>query len=177
MTAALEYAKAVFSLGEELGTTEDILRDLLTCSAVIAENPAYPSLIDSPALPVKQKIALIDDAFSGINENLLSLMKILCEKRAFHILPKLRESYEAIYNEAHGICNAEVVSTVALTDEQLSRIEEKLALSTGKKIVLKNTIDPSILGGLKLRYDGIQLDGSLRARLTAMEDRLKNTIL
>ena len=45
---------------------------------------------------------------------------------------------------------------------------------TGKKIILKNTVKPEILGGVMLRYSGIQLDGSVKARLDGFAKSLKN---
>ena len=53
----------------------------------------------------------------------------------------------------------------------------KLSAMTGKKIILKNTISPEILGGVKLRYSGIQLDGSVKTRLDKFEASLKNTVI
>ena len=46
-----------------------------------------------------------------------------------------------------------------------------------KTIILTNTVDPSILGGVKLRYLGVQLDGSVKTRLDKFEDALKNTVI
>ena len=45
---------------------------------------------------------------------------------------------------------------------------EILAMS-GKQIIVRNTHDPKLLGGMKLRYSGIQLDGSIRTRLDSFE--------
>ena len=45
---------------------------------------------------------------------------------------------------------------------------------TGKKIILTNTVKPEILGGVMLRYSGIQLDGSVKSRLDAFSRSLKN---
>ena len=177
MTAALEYAKALFALGEELGTTDAILSDLGDCEAAVSANPGYTAIIDSPALSIEERLSLLDEVFGKMDENLLSLIKILCEKRAFHLLGDLFSDYEMLYNEARGICRADVISATPLSDDQLGRIKDKISLATGKNIILKNTVDTSILGGIKLRYDGVQLDGSLRSRLQAIESRLKNTIL
>jgi len=54
---------------------------------------------------------------------------------------------------------------------------EKLASTTGKKIIIKNTVTPEILGGVKLRYSGKQLDGSVKTRLDKFEQSLKNTVI
>ena len=71
----------------------------------------------------------------------------------------------------------EYYTNITFTEKQKEAISSKLAAMTGKTIILKNTIDPDVLGGLKLRYMGIQLDGTLRARLDAIESGIKKTIL
>ena len=60
---------------------------------------------------------------------------------------------------------------------QIKAMTAKLISLTGKKIVLKNTVDPGILGGVKLRYSGIQLDGSVKTRLDGFEKSLKSVVL
>ena len=61
--------------------------------------------------------------------------------------------------------------------EQLEKMKTKLEKMTGKTIIIKNTVSPEILGGVKLRYSGIQLDGSVRTRLDAFEESLKNIVI
>jgi exodeoxyribonuclease VII large subunit len=56
-------------------------------------------------------------------------------------------------------------------------LKEKLENMTGKAIVIKNTVDKTVLGGIKLRYLGRELDGTLKARLSSIEKSLKNTII
>ena len=48
---------------------------------------------------------------------------------------------------------------------------------TGKQVVLVNQVDPSVLGGIAVRYSGKQLDGTLRRRLDELEAGLKNTVI
>ena len=48
---------------------------------------------------------------------------------------------------------------------------------TEKKIVLKERIDASIMGGLVVRYGTQQLDGSLKSRLDSFEKMLSDTII
>ena len=61
--------------------------------------------------------------------------------------------------------------------EEKAKIVAKLEGITGKTVILKNTVDESILGGITLRYSGTQLDGSLRSRLQKLERLLKGAIV
>ena len=64
-----------------------------------------------------------------------------------------------------------------MTESQKDALAKKLAANLGKTIVIKNTVDKTILGGVKLRYAGIQLDGSVQKRLESFEKNLKNIVI
>ena len=172
-----EYGKALFMLTEELGSTESVLADVTAAAHMFKEFPNYVKLLDTPAVTKGEKLALVDEAFASLDENLRNLIKILCERHSVHIFGDVRCTFAALYNESRGIEEVEAVSAVAMSEEQVLRMTEKLSAMTGKKIILKNTVSPEILGGLKLRYSGIQLDGSVKTRLDKFEAGLKNTVI
>ncbi len=172
-----EYADALFSLTEELGTTEVALSDVRTVREVLNDNKDYIRLLDTPALPVPEKLSLISEAFGTVDESLRNLIMILCEKHAVHAFTRIAKEYEARYNEARGIMNAEVISATALSESARMRLIARLEKTTGKKIILTEHVDKSIIGGLVVRFGAHQLDGSLRTRLSAIEKSLKSTIV
>ena len=177
MIDAKEYGKALFLLTEETRTTKTVAEELLGVKKLLCENPRYIKLLDTPALAKEEKLALVDRAFASLDGNLLNFLKILCEKHALYQLPRVADVYAALYDEARGIERVEAVTAVAMTEKQLSALTNKLAALTGKSIVIRNTIDPTILGGVVLRYAGTQLDGSLRARLETFEKSLKDLVI
>ena len=177
MSGARDYAAALFSLSEELRTSDEVLTDLTVCRDVFKKNPAYVSLTDTPAVSVPEKIALIDTAFEKVNESVRNLIKILCEKHSVHIFSEVTKEFITLYNESRGICPAEIVSAVALTEDQKSKIKQKMESMTGKKVTIKNIVDKDILGGIKLRFMGRQYDASLSNRLNSIEKSLKETVI
>jgi F-type H+-transporting ATPase subunit delta len=66
---------------------------------------------------------------------------------------------------------------VALTAAQQKRLSEKLSAITGKRIELDLRVDPQVLGGIRLDYDGNRLDDTVAHRLDAIRSVLKNTVL
>ena len=55
-----------------------------------------------------------------------------------------------------------------LTGEQRAALQEKLAQTTGKTILLEERVDESLLGGMKVEYAGKELDGSVAGRLETL---------
>ena len=86
-------------------------------------------------------------------------------------------AYRALYNDDNGILPVKAFTAVPLTAEQTAKLSEKLAGITGKKIELQNKIDPACIGGVRLDYDGKRVDDTVRHRLDAVHNLLKNTVL
>ena len=172
-----EYGKALFMLTEELGNTEEALADVLTADEIFKANPDYERLLDTPAIPKEEKLALANEALATLEECVLNLIKILCERHSVHAFRDIAKEFVSLYNESRGIEEVEAVSAIPMSDGQISKMAEKLSLMTGKKIIIKNTVSPEIIGGVKLRYSGIQLDGSVKTRLDKFEASHKNTVI
>lgn len=177
MINAIEYGRALFLLTEEVGSTERVREDVYVLRAAVKENPDVIKLLDTPAVSKEERLAVIDRILSGLDTHLVSLVKMLAEKREAHSLIKVLDAYLAVYDEARGIERVEAVTAKPLTEEQTARLKERLEKKTGKTIIITNTVDESILGGVKLRYMGIQLDGSLKTRLDAFERALTGTVI
>lgn len=177
MTDAKEYGRALFLITEEDSVSDKVRLDVQSAESAIKANPDYVKIIDSPALPKSERVELIDKAFGSLDVRLVNLLKILAENRSFYLFEKAARSYYAFYDEARGIVRVEAVTAVPLTKEQTAALERKLRQKQRGVYVISNTVDPSILGGIKLRYSGMQLDGSVKTRLDKFEEALKSTVI
>ncbi len=177
MSGFEEYAKALFLLSEERHTTDYVAEDAKTVLEVLKKEPAYHNLADTPALPTGEKVALIDRAFGSLDRDLLSLLKILCERRVFYAAPQIMTDYLALVDEARGIIRVVAITAVEMEARQIRAMAEKLEQITKKTVRIENRVDPSVLGGVRLRCQGIQLDSTLRTRLDTLEKSLKTAIV
>lgn len=171
------YGDALFMLADELKQINEMKEDLDILCQIVNENPNYLKLLDTPALSREDRVNLADKAFKGLNQNLINLVKILVERRITYLIFKIRDAYMSAYDISLGIERVEAISIIPLTDAQLNKLKNKLAGITRKQIIIKNTIDPSILGGMKLRYLGKQLDGSVKTSLDRFEQSLKDIVI
>ena len=79
MNGALEYARALFMLSEEVGTADAVADDARTVLSALSENEGYTDLLDTPALPTEKRLSLIGEAFASLDKNLVNLIKILAD--------------------------------------------------------------------------------------------------
>ena len=151
-----------------------IFEELSSLSCIFAENPDYMALLDSPTVNVSERCALIDEAFSSCGEYVKNFLKILCEKKYIHIFPECAKEYEKQYNKKLGIEKVTAITAVPLDDEYRERLIKKLEKETGKKIVLTEKVDKTILGGIILRTENSQTDASVRTRLERIRTEISS---
>lgn len=170
MTAAQkEYGGALYELAAEEACEDQILEGLRLAQQMFRENPDYTKLLIQPAIRKEDRLALLDQAFGGsVQPYVVNFLKILCERRALSDLDGCVEEFCAKLYQARGILPVTAVSAVPLTQQQIQLLKEKLAKTTGKDILLKNKVDETLGGGLKVEYEGKELDGSVAGRFEAL---------
>lgn len=177
MTDLLKYADAIFLLAEEEGMLESVQKELETVNTVLRSNPEYSRILDTPALSKDERLKLIDAAFGTLGEYVQNLLKMLSTSHSTYAFPRLYSAFTKLYNEKKGIVSVEVISAVALTESERSKLKANLERKLCKKVEIINNVDKSILGGIVLRYDSLQLDGSVKTRLDNIERSLKSAAI
>ena len=171
------YAEALFSLSVEENKCDKVYEDTRIALGALSECGEYLSILDTPHLSIGERVAMIDSAFGTLDGHLTNLIKILAEGKRAHLLVKILHEFGRLYDEHRGVFDAYATSAVAMTEEQIAALAEKLRQLTGKEPRIINTVDPSVLGGVKLRFEGKQVDGTVRGRLEGFEKKLRDTVI
>ena len=179
MTAAAKrYGGSLFELAAEEHLDDCILQELDTAAACIAAEPAYLRLLSLPSIPRAQRRALLDEAFGPqMHPYTVNFLKLLCDDGLIRQLPACAREYRARYNQAHGILEVRAAAAVPLDEATRRRLSDRLSAVTGRQIDLTVTVEPELLGGIRLDMDGTRLDGTLRRRLDAIREGLDRLTL
>jgi F-type H+-transporting ATPase subunit delta len=170
-TIAKEYAEALYELSLENHHTEEVFNCLKIVVSLFEENPDYPILLSSPAIPKKERLALLEQAFSNqLPEELVSFLAILVKRGDVDQLAASADDFEKLYNRDRGILSAEIISAKPLSPEQKSALEKKLSTLTQKVIQAVYRTDESLIGGLVIHLDGHTLDGSLKNKINMWKE-------
>ena len=152
-------------------------QQLRTAVNSIEAEPQYLRLLSTPSVPKRERCALLDKAFEGAHPYLVSFLKLLCEEDLLGELPGCLRAYQDRYNVDHNILEVTAVSAIALTAPSREKLLAKLQKMTGKNIVLTETVDPAVLGGLRLDMDGTRLDGTVQRHLERLRTEIDGAVL
>ena len=108
---------------------------------------------------------------------LVNFLKLLCERKILREFAGCCEEFIRRYNSAHGIAEAVVTSAVKLSDTQMEALKAKLEKLSGKKVYLVQKTDASVLGGLRVELEGVQLDGTVQSRISGISKKLNELVV
>lgn len=176
--AGTVYGQALYSLAREENLDDTILPQLQLVQACFDAEPDYLTLLGSVSLSKPERCRLLDESLgAAVHPYLLNFLKILVEQGKIRHFPQCFSAYQQEYYRDHNILPVTAVTAIALSQPQAQRLKEKLAGITGKDILLSNQVDSALLGGVRLDYDGKQLEDSIAQRMQNVRQLLKNTVL
>jgi F-type H+-transporting ATPase subunit delta len=82
----------------------------------------------------------------------------------------MAEEYESLLRDEQGETVALVTSAVPMKETEMVVLQALLEKKTGRKIMLRCTVDPSLIGGLRVEADGWVADGSIRNKLQQIKE-------
>ena len=172
------YGESLYELAKDESLGKVIGEQLAVLQESFRQEPDFVRLLSSPNLTKVERCQILDDSFRGkVHPYVLNFLKILTEKGYMRYFSDCCDAYTALFDQDNGILRVDAVSAVALSQQQADKLKQKLARITGKEIVLRNRINPAVLGGVRLDYDGQRLDDTVSHRLDAIRDVLSKTVL
>lgn len=175
---AATYGQALYDLARDEGLSQKLLEELSALDQSLRSEPGFVQLLSAPNIPKEERVRILDHSFRGrLHPYVLNFLKILTEKGYMKHFSGCCQVYRQQYNRDNGIVPVTAYTAIPLSDELRRKLTRKLSTVTGKTIELECRIDPETLGGVRLDFDGKQVDGTVRRRLEDIRSILKNTVL
>ncbi len=172
---ARRYARALVQLATEEGGVEKFHAELTAFNKVLAENRNLWVILCSPAYRIEAKRGMMQELIDelDLSSTVKNFLLLVLDKNRLGYLPQVVESYGMFADELSGVIRPTITSAMPLDDAQVEQITGALAKSTGKKVVVKVEVDPSLIGGVVTTIGDKAFDGSLKTQLAKIGDILQ----
>jgi F-type H+-transporting ATPase subunit delta len=170
---ARSYATALFELGQKTGETESFGHALNRMADLIESDRRIRDFLRSPKIDAAAKKAALTKALGRSASPLfVNFLKVMIDKRRQNLVPEVAVQY-ALKLDAHlGRLNAQVTLAREPGEREEQDIAKRLSQLLGQSVIPHIRVDPSILGGIVVRYGDRVMDGSLRRRLLSMRNQM-----
>ena len=172
------YGEALYDLARSENLDSQILAEITALKESFIQEPDFLRLMAAPNVPKEERCQILDSSFrEKVHPYVLNFLKILTEKGYIREFDRCCKVFRDRYNQDNGILAVTAVTAVPLKEELREKLLEKLSQVTGKHIDLSCRVDPDTLGGVRLDFDGMQVDGTVRRRLDDIRSILRSTVL
>ena len=115
------------------------------------------------------------EAVLEVREQMGEIIRLMRADLELTLLPRVYDAYRELLGDKLGICVVDVTTAVPLDDGLRQLITEKAEADLGRRAVLRERIDTSILGGIIMDVDGNYIDASMISQLNRARNVLKDT--
>lgn len=171
---ARRYARALHDLAREAGATEAVGKELGQVVAVYAADAGTRDVLTRPWIKPgdRRGVAAAIAQKVGARKLVQDFLGLVAERGRADHLPEIVAAYGTLVDDELGRTRAPVRTAVALTDAEKRQLSGKLERALGKRIILEEQVDATLLGGFIAQVGSLILDGSLDGQLARMRQRL-----
>ena len=169
------YAIALFELARDTNALDAVQADLASFDGLLAESPDLARLVRSPVFSGEEQAkalgAILDKA--GIKGVAANFLRVVAENRRLFAVRDMIRDFTKLLAAHKGEVSAQVTVAQPLNDARLNEVREALRAVTGKDVKVDVDVDPSIIGGLKVKLGSRMVDASLRTKLNSIKFAMK----
>jgi F-type H+-transporting ATPase subunit delta len=166
------YARSLFEVAKERGSLDELREQLGQFADALEGNRDFQVFLFSPYFSTAEKKEGLGRAVLDADPVFMNFLEALIERHRMPAVFRIRAQFEALWKEENQLLPVQVTSAIALDDEIISTIGQRIGEQTGRKVELSSTVDADILGGIVLRVGNSVLDASIRNRLDQLRKQV-----
>ncbi|WP_077034424.1 F0F1 ATP synthase subunit delta [Pelomonas sp. KK5] len=167
-TIARPYAEALYQVAK----TQDVKAwaQQLDALALVAGDAELRQFADNPKVSAEQVFEVMSAAAKQpLVAGVQNFVREVIANGKLAALPAMVEQFHALANAAAGVADAQIYSAFPIDAAQLADVVGSLEKRFGRKLEAHVSLEPSLIGGIRVVVGDEVLDTSVKARLERMK--------
>jgi F-type H+-transporting ATPase subunit delta len=166
------YARSLFEVAKENDVLDRVHDELGEFADALDEDRQLQVFLFSPYFSSQEKREGVRKVVSDADERVVNFLELLAERHRMPALFRIRREFDSMWAEENQLLPVTVTSAVELDEGLVSEIGDRIQEQTGRKVELSSTVDPDVLGGLRVQVGNMVLDGTVRNRLERLRKQV-----
>jgi F-type H+-transporting ATPase subunit delta len=162
------YARALFEVGKEHDTLEEMHEELDQFAAALNDHRQMAVFFFSPYFSTDEKKAALKRTIEDADPLFMNFLEALVERRRMPVIFRIRAEFEVLWDKEKRLLPVQITSAVALDEKTIQSIGDRISEKTGQKVELSSSVDANLIGGIVLRVGNVILDASIQSRLNQL---------
>ena len=174
-SAARRYAAVLFEVVQAKGDLAKAEGELQAFVALVDGHKELQTVLAHPAISALKKRELVEqilNAIPDVSGEVRRLLLMLAERDRLGSVGDVASAFSERMMAHRKVMDAQIVTASALPEGQRAALAQALSSAVGADVRIKESVDPSIMGGIVARVGSVVYDASLTRQLEKMRQQL-----
>ena len=168
-----DLTKALFTVSKENHALEEVRNAIKSFDQLVNTNSYLRVFLQSKKITGDQKAEILNDLLGEIGHPLVNeMVSYLHASTAISDLNSISSLFDSMYKKTRNILSVKGTVAEKMSEAEIESLRSSLNDLLGKETDLSINIDPSLIGGIKLRIDNTFLDASIQNQLQSLRSKL-----
>lgn len=164
------YAQSLIELAQDAGEVDAIAEEVAGLLPLVEPGGELYLLVTNPAISTDERSKIVSRVFEGkVSDLLYRFLQVVASKGRLGSLQTILGGYLMLVTEARGLINVDAYVATAMDADTAARVAEQIGNSLGKQVTLRQHVDESLIGGLKIKVGDKLIDASVASQLNQMK--------
>jgi F-type H+-transporting ATPase subunit delta len=178
-TVSITYARSAFAViqakagGSGREALQRTLDELHAVLDLARQDRRFNEFLSSRIIANPRRAKSLERLFRGrLADHTLNILLVLTGNDRLRLLPGVVQAFDRLFQEAFGRVEVGVVTASPMSDQQRAELSSRLQSKLGREPVITASVDPSLLGGIRIQIGDTLIDNSLAARLRGVSHQV-----
>jgi len=163
-----KYSHTLFHIAQKYDMTEKLVGELSVIKQLYKKEANFRLLLESKRIDEAVKHTIINNVLDKFNDVVVEFLCILItHKQTSHII-NIINKFLSLAKKELDANKIEVITAKPMNDEILKNLFGDLNYQ------IKSTVDPAIIGGMKIKHENTIIDNSVICQLNQLKKTLHN---
>lgn len=169
----LVYAQALLELAEEANARDEVADELAQIERIAREQPEFVRLISTRTLSEEQRARVIENLFkSRVSDLVYRFLQVVNAKNRLDRTVGIAWALAKLVDERRGIVRVDMFVPESIDDSRVGQVARRIGEAIGGEVILRQHVQPGLIGGMKLRIEDRLIDGSVAAQLRLIRHKM-----
>lgn len=172
------YAQALFNAAKAHKMVAAVEDDMAGIASLIHNDPKFKHFLVAPFNNAEEKKTVMQNVLGDrVTALTMQVLRVMLDKGREGEFESVAAEFSTLRRTAADIEFATVTSAYTLDPDQKDAIVAGLEKRLKKTVEAKFSVDPRVIGGVRVAYGSFVLDGSARGHLNRLRERLHHDVL
>ena len=168
-----KYPLILFETAQEGECAKDVLTSLKFITSFWKQDAQFRSLVLSKRITREEKTKILSGVLNDVCHPLATeFINILIEKNIMNHVLYMKDIYETEYKKIYRIVSVDAKVSHVMDDLEVKRLQEGIESNLHMSADLQVGVDPTLLGGIKMRIGNTYFDATVLGKMTRLRKNL-----